>query len=99
MRRPQKCSNFAPREDPVTKKMTQKTNTKAIDDAIDYAISKSEFGCGYIGDIYRRVARYEIRPEKIREYIARLQADKKVTTQIVGSDLFILKPNTNQLNA
>lgn len=78
--------------------MTHKTDTKAIDAAIDYAISKSEFGCGYIGDIYRRVARYQIRPEKIREYIARLQADHKVTTQIVGSDLFILKQNTNQLN-
>lgn len=78
--------------------MTQQTNTKAIDAAIDYAISKSEFGCGYIGDIYRRVARYQIRPEKIREYIARLQADNKVITQIVGSDLFILKKNNNQLN-
>lgn len=81
-----------------SKNMTHQTNTKAIDEAINYAINKSEFGCGNFSDIYRRVARYQIRPEKIREYIARLQADNKVNTQIVGSDLFILKLNTNQSN-
>ena len=73
--------------------MSQQTDTKAIDIAIEYAINKSEFGCGNTADIYRRVARYQIRPEKIREYLARLQADNKIMTQIVGSDLYVLKPN------
>ena len=89
----QKSSNFAASPDDITIKMKQQTDTTVIDKAIDYAIEKSEFGCGYIGDIYRRVARYEIRPQKIREYLARLQADKKITTQIVGSDLFVVKNN------
>lgn len=70
----------------------QKTDVDIILKAIDFAIEQSEFGTGNATVVYRRCACRQIRPEKVREYIARLQADKKIESIVVGSDLFFVKP-------
>lgn len=76
--------------------MAKMTDTDWIDKCIQYAIDQSEFGVGNFNIIQRRCAAREIRPEKIREYIAYKQLHKQLESIIVGSDLYITKPlNTN----
>lgn len=88
-------TNFAKNLIQPSNKMKAVTDIDAINKAIDYAINQSEFGVGDFAIIQRRCACRAIRPEKIREYLAKLQADKQIETHIVGSSLYVVKLNKN----